>query len=462
VLHSWLLAPAPLGPSTCVVSNGARQDAGAPREERIALAPVDVCRGSQGRTGVIPGTLRIEKALMKKVVLLNNIPSPYLTPLFNQLARAREGALEVWYISAWSSNVGWAPDQVEDFRNEHSQVLDERFPALRRRAPQFAATLAMLVRLLSAPPEYVLIYGYTRLPQVTALWWCWLCNVPFAIAGDATYYADGAMGLRKWLKERWLGFLSSRAAAILVVGKASRMFWEAYGAASSKIYAAPFAVDNEFFQAESRRRQPEALAYRARQGWQTKTVFLYAGRLIKRKHVDVLIRAVQQLDPARAQLLIVGAGEERAALEALASGDARIRFVGGASQQELAFYYALSDVLVLPAREEPWGLVINEAMVCGLAQIAHWQCGAAVDLVDADNGILLRSFAVEELVAAMNSLVADPAKLHAMQQRSQAKIAPWSFAEAAASIQRALTVSAALRHSAIEPAIVKERSEKTQ
>jgi len=380
---------------------------------------------------------------MKKVVLLSNVPSPYLTPLFNQLASAGEFALEICYVSAWSSNVGWAFGEVTGFRNAHSQVLDERFPVLSQRAPQLAATLALLLHLLKARPDYLLIYGYTRIPQVTALLWGWLLGVPFAIAGDATYYADGATGLRKWLKARWLGFLSRRAAAIIVVGKASRMFWEAYGAAPQKIYAAPFAVDNAFFQAESQRRQSDAAAYRTQQDWQGKSVFLYAGRLIKRKHVDVLIRAVQQLDSAQAQLLIVGDGEERPALEALAAGDARIRFIGGASQQELAFYYAISDVLVLPAREEPWGLVINEAMACGLAIIAHWQCGAAVDLVDADNGVVLRSFTVDELAVALQALVRDPAQLQAMKKRSLVKIAPWSFAQAADALQRAILRSAA-------------------
>lgn len=394
---------------------------------------------------------------MKKVVLLSNVPSPYLTPLFNQLAGAREFALEICYVSAWSSNVGWALGEVTDFRHTQTQVLDERFPALRQRAPQLAATLALLLRLLKVRPDYLLIYGYTRIPQVTALLWCWWLGVPFAIAGDATYYADGATGLRKWLKTRWLGVLSSRAAAIIVVGKASRMFWEAYGAAPQKIYAAPFAVDNAFFQRESQRSQPAAAAYRAQHGWQSTTVFLYVGRLINRKHVDVLIRAVQQLDPAQARLLIVGDGEERPALEALAAGDARIRFIGGASQQELAFYYALSDALVLPAREEPWGLVINEAMACGLAVIAHWQCGAAVDLVDADNGVVLRSFTVEEVTGALQALVREPAQLQAMKKRSLEKIAPWSFAQAADALQRAISRPAA---SPQPVALPHERSQK--
>lgn len=376
---------------------------------------------------------------MKKVLLLNNVPSPYLTPLFHQLLQAQTWDLRVCYVSAWSTSVGWHENQVTDYQGGGQCVLDRRFPRLSRYFPLLAAALALVAELLTLRPDYLLIYGYTRLPQLTALLWSLLWRKPFALAGDATYYADGATGLRKRLKSWWLKFLSKRAAAIIVVGKASRMYWEAYGAAASKIYEAPFAVDNAFFQRESQRQRAAARTFRQQKGWEQKTVFLYAGRLIKRKNVDLLIRALQQSDPrANVTAVIVGDGEERAALEALAAGDARVHFAGSASQAELAYFYALADVLVLPSSEEPWGLVINEAMASGLAVIAHWQCGAAVDLVAADNGVALRSFAVAELAAALASLAMDENKLQKLKQRSREKIAPWSFEQAACAIQHAL------------------------
>jgi glycosyltransferase involved in cell wall biosynthesis len=379
---------------------------------------------------------------MKKVLLLSNIPSPYLTPLFNKLARKPDWKLDTCYVSSWGENVGWPEAPVQQYGVSESAILDKRFPSLRKYSIQLAATIALLERILRKRPDYLIIYGYTRLPQLAALGWCLLTKLPFAIAGDATYYADKASGIRRLLKKLWLGVISKRAAAIITVGKASTMFWEVYGACSEKIFNAPFAVDNDFFAAESQKKKSEAAIFRRQNGWHGKTIFLYVGRLIKRKNVDLLIRAIQQLGDENVLALIVGQGEEQIALEALALGDRRIYFAGSASQTELPFFYALADVLVLPSQAEPWGLVVNEAMACGLAVVTHWQCGAAIDLVTTANGILLRSFTVEELTAALKLIASNGEKLRRMQERSREKIVSWSFDNAASSIERAVETSA--------------------
>lgn len=379
---------------------------------------------------------------MKKILFLSNVPSPYLTPLFNRLAQQPGWELNVCYVSSWGENVGWPEVSVEHYGINEKEILDRRFPALSRVSGQASAALALLERILLERPEYLVIYGYTRLPQVVALCWCLLTGLPFAIAGDATYYADKATGVRKLLKKGWLGIISRSTSAIIAVGKASRMFWEAYGARPEKIFNAPFAVDNDFFATESRKKKEAAAMFRRHKEWESKIIFLYVGRLIKRKNVDLLIRAIRQLDDQNVAAVIVGSGEERVTLEALAAGDRRIHFAGSASQAELPFFYALADALVLPAHAEPWGLVVNEAMACGLAVITHWQCGAALDLVTKDNGVLLHSFAVDELAAALKAVAADEQGMRRMQQRSREQIANWSFENAALAIQQAVEVTA--------------------
>jgi glycosyltransferase involved in cell wall biosynthesis len=378
---------------------------------------------------------------MKKVLLLSNVPSPYLTPLFNKLSVESGWQLLICYVSRWSSNVGWSEEQSREYVMNGEVVLDERIPWLKKFSAQWAAALALLLLLRRQRPDYLVIYGYTRVPQLMALLWCFMTGRPFAIAGDATYYADNAQGIRKFLKTRWLSLVVKQAAAILVVGKASRMFWEAYGARAAQIFEAPFAVDNDWFAAESQVQKAKAEAFRQQLNWEGKTVFLYVGRLIKRKNVNLLVSAMRDSKQTQTVLMVVGDGDEHDALKALAGEDPRIKFTGSASQQELAFYYALADVLVLPSRTEPWGLVINEAMACGLAVIAHWQCGAAVDLVDANNGILLRDFSIAELKSAISKLSTERETLQAMQQCSRVKIAPWSFTNAAQAIQQTVELT---------------------
>jgi glycosyltransferase involved in cell wall biosynthesis len=87
-------------------------------------------------------------------------------------------------------------------------------------------------------------------------------------------------------------------------------------------------------------------------------------------------------------------------------------------------------------------LVVNEAMAAGLAVIAHRHCGAAVDLVGPDNGILLEGFEPDELARAMREMLNDPSKRGSMKHNSMEKIKYWSIEAAVCGIIRAVEESA--------------------
>jgi glycosyltransferase involved in cell wall biosynthesis len=89
---------------------------------------------------------------------------------------------------------------------------------------------------------------------------------------------------------------------------------------------------------------------------------VYVGRLDPVKAVDTLIRAFRQVANPEARLAIVGDGSERAQLEAMASGDGRIAFMGYSKVP--ADWYRAADLLVMPSRNEPFSLVCLEAMAC--------------------------------------------------------------------------------------------------
>ena len=58
-----------------------------------------------------------------------------------------------------------------------------------------------------------------------------------------------------------------------------------------------------------------------------------------------------------------------------------IRCLGFINQADLPGWYACGEVLVLPSEKEPWGLVVNEAMACGLVPVVSDAVGCAPDLV---------------------------------------------------------------------------------
>jgi len=394
-----------------------------------------------------------------RVLLLNNVPAPYFDPLFEKLGRDSGWELTVCYSAAWNQDVGWEEKARAQNNAHRTIILDRQKPRLKARLGSPLAAAAALAEILQRErPDYLLIYGYTLLPQITALAWAMATATPYAVAGDANYYTDVAAGLKRIIKSLWLRRVTRRAAALISAGTANRLFWSAYGAQSEQLFEARFAVDNDFFAQSSAACKDDAADLRRRLGLGGKIVFLFVGRLIKRKNVDLIIRAAQQLKDARIAVVIAGSGEARESLEALAAGDPCVTFAGNVAQAELPLFYALADALVLPASQEPWGLVVNEALACGLAIIAHQHCGATIDLVGADNGAALESFSAGDLAQAMRRIAGDDALRCSMQQRSREKIRDWSIEAAARGIIHAVETSAQKRAAGFaKPVLQKER-----
>ena len=90
------------------------------------------------------------------------------------------------------------------------------------------------------------------------------------------------------------------------------------------------------------------------------------GRLHRVKGFDLLLQAFAQARPDRARLVIVGDGEERARLEALAGE--RVVFLG--YQARVKDHYQAFDLLAVSSRTEPFSLTILEAMDAGLPIVA--------------------------------------------------------------------------------------------
>jgi glycosyltransferase involved in cell wall biosynthesis len=107
---------------------------------------------------------------------------------------------------------------------------------------------------------------------------------------------------------------------------------------------------------------------------------LYVGQLIRRKGVDLLLRALSDLDRQSWKLSIIGDGLEATALRTFAEVNdlnENIQFLGVIPNSDIAAQMKQADVLVLPSRWDGWGAVVNEALHCGTGVIVSNACGAA-------------------------------------------------------------------------------------
>jgi glycosyltransferase involved in cell wall biosynthesis len=190
----------------------------------------------------------------------------------------------------------------------------------------------------------------------------------------------------KWLPYRWL---LGRIDAHLYIGAANLEYLRHYGVPDSRLFFAPYFVDNAFFheRAADARQSGRAASIRTALGIPERAcVFVFVGKLISRKRPADLVRALALARHvgSHAWLLVVGSGALQPALESLAQElNVPARFVGFRNQSEVPDYLAAADALVLPSdATETWGLVVNEAMACGLPAVVSTAAGCCRDLVD--------------------------------------------------------------------------------
>ncbi len=128
-----------------------------------------------------------------------------------------------------------------------------------------------------------------------------------------------------------------------------------------------------------------------------KHLVIYWGRIGYQKNIQLLIKAFQILDNADIKLVIIGKGPDRPMLQKVAKGNENIIFTGYLPHDMLLEYARGADVAALPSRGESWGLVIGEAMACGLPVISS-DVGKAGELLgENERGMILEHDTAEEL-----------------------------------------------------------------
>jgi len=155
--------------------------------------------------------------------------------------------------------------------------------------------------------------------------------------------------------------------------------------------------------------------------------FIYVGRLSPEKNLKILINSFYEVKRFKNSndwgLIIVGDGPQKEELFKLVNSlgiKNDIFFVGGRSWKEVVDFYTISDVFILPSISEPWGLVVNEAMIYGLPVIVSKRCGSYYDLVkEGVNGFGFDPFNQKELQEIMLKFINKEVDMKKMGEESK-------------------------------------------
>jgi glycosyltransferase involved in cell wall biosynthesis len=214
-------------------------------------------------------------------------------------------------------------------------------------------------------------------------------------------YEPGARLLPRWLVYTWDALRYRRhLSGVFCIGHSGRYggarFFSACGYPIERIVPFVHVVDSPPLL-----RTPQPRPH---------TDILYAGQLIPRKRVDLLLRAFSQLDVPSARLRIIGKGPQEPALRALAQGLGiadRVSFSPSVPNAEIVAAMADADVLVLPSRFDGWGAVVNEALLVGTPVICSNRCGASDVIENGRNGYVFEAGSVSDLLQRLRAFCRD-------------------------------------------------------
>ena len=321
--------------------------------------------------------------------------------VFRHHARAR--GHEVVGISLFSGSAAyqWSPPDLPDGVLQVDLGCDEtRLPV------RHLGTLLSLPGRLCADVALLPSYGH----------WSLVLNLGVRIAGGRVVMMNDthagtarARGLKAALKRRVVASFHSA----FVAGEPQRRYFASLGLPNERIFTGYDVVDNDYFgrQAASARSQRDEVRKRYNL---PERYFLSLGRFVAKKNLTTLIRAYRKFldanSAAEMHLVMVGAGEEDVSLRALCSelglpvyeksnfkgptngtvndtnhlkrSKPGVHFYGFMQINENPNFYALADTFILPSLYEEWGLVVNEAMACGLPVVVSRTAGCAEDLLE--------------------------------------------------------------------------------
>ena len=239
---------------------------------------------------------------------------------------------------------------------------------------------------------------------------------------------DGRMWKRPIKRFTW-PLLFRLADQVIVPSSGTRELMLSLGIPEERVTLTPNIVENDWWIAQSASVDRAAV----RQSWGASAddmIVLFCAKLQAWKRPLDLLRAFAAADLPRAFLVVAGEGPLRPELESAAAslGIAdRVRFLGFVNQRQLPAIYRAADLLVLPSEYDAFGLVINEAMLCGCPVVASDRVGAVRDLIaSGQTGFVYRCGDVSELASLLRRLSTHDPPLSELGRAARSRMQSWS------------------------------------
>lgn len=268
----------------------------------------------------------------------------------------------------------------------------------------------------------------------------WISYFAAKLSGSAFLFGTDAVTLtprdgRSWkrfIKALFWPWLFRLADQVIIPSTRSRELILSLGISPERVTLTPYCVDNDWWSARAAR--VNRTTARTSLGIPPGSLaILFCAKLQPWKRPLDLLYAIARANRSELFVLFAGDGPLYKTLETEARQlgiTHNVKFLGFINQQTLPEIYRAADLMVLPSEYEPFGVVVNEAILCSCPVLASDQVGAAHDLIrPVLPGFVFPSGDLDFLSSALLKLLGNPGVLEHARSALLASVQAWSPAQ---------------------------------
>jgi glycosyltransferase involved in cell wall biosynthesis len=376
--------------------------------------------------------------LSYKIAVVTTHPIQYHAPWFRGLENHSDLDTQVLFCheatagdqsqAGFGVRFTWDLPILEGYRYRFLENIASR-PSLSRFAGLDTPKIGEIIN--SEEFDAVIINGWHYKSAWQALRACFKARTPVMVRSDSHLHTERPF-FKRFAKRPFYSWFIPKLDACLPVGKWSSDYFLHYGAAPGRLFVVPHVVDAEYFESEAHRLRAQRKKLRAQWGLdESAVVFVFAGKFIDKKRPMDFVSAIitARVRGAKVEGLMVGDGPLRGACEKIVrSYNAPVKFTGFLNQSQITQAYVAADALILPSDGgETWGLVVNEAMACGLACFVSDHVGCGPDMIISGiTGAVFPLGNTEALAELLVKFAADRTQMGRMGERASEQARKYS------------------------------------
>lgn len=366
---------------------------------------------------------------MRVLIIHNILWTHYKSVLFEAIEKQKTDDMEICVLQIAKNDISRKNMSSPEVNYKYNYKL--LFDDFIENIPTFKKIQAVLGYIQTYKPDIVNVTGWAAdLSLTVAIIFSFLSGKKVVISNESTSFDHQRSFFKEFLKK----VLVKMSDGFIVFGKTSKDYLLELGAKSEQFIEQKGAVvDDKTIRRVFEKAQEDHFLSDV---IKTPYNFIYVGRIIGVKNIPILIKTFQNIkskieEAGNWGLIILGNGLLDDQIEKLIEVQSKdIYKFNAVDWQTVPKYFSQSDCLVLPSNSEPWGLVVNEAMICGMGVIVSDSCGCKDDLIQ-DNGFVFESGNQNSLENAMKLFVVDKPKLEIMKSNSMEIIKDFKVDEVA-------------------------------